>query len=105
VLAHKIDAHAFVIDQRFWFNLSLHGLIAPFEAGTLFLPFFAESRRCAGRAQERAGVCPPFVPAFAIGWFESIALFAAVALRLILEDRPIRRRCHRVGHARRPTSC
>ena len=93
-LAHKISTlMPSWIDQRFWFNFSLHGLIAPFEAGNVVL-VYALSRKASGApfALKSAWLYALlFTPAFVVlGWFESIALFAALlGLWLILEDRPI----------------
>ncbi|HET7087856.1 MAG TPA: glycosyltransferase family 87 protein [Anaerolineae bacterium] len=94
VLAHKISTlMPSWIDQRFWFNLSLHGLIAPFEAGNVVF-VYALSRKAGGAPDALKGAwlyALLFAPMFVVlGWFESIALFAVLlALWLILEDRPI----------------
>ncbi|HKZ85434.1 MAG TPA: glycosyltransferase family 87 protein [Anaerolineae bacterium] len=94
VLAHKMSTlMPSWIDQRFWFNLSLHGLIAPFEAGNVVL-VYALSRKASGAPDALKSAwlyALLFAPMFVVlGWFESIALFAVLfALWLILEDRPI----------------
>jgi hypothetical protein len=94
VLAHKLSAlMPSWIDQRFWFNLGLHSLIAPFEAGNVVL-VYALSKKASGAPDALKSAwlyALLFIPAFVVlGWFESIALFAVLfALWLILEDRAI----------------
>ncbi len=85
------------IDQRFWFNLALHGLIIPFDLANVVL-IYQLSRRVNG---ERLAVKSAwlyavlFVPMFVVlGWFESIALFfLLLALWAMLSNRPILAGC------------
>ncbi len=94
VLAYKISALVpSWIDQRFWFNLALHGLIVPFDVANTIL-VYALSRRASGPqlALKSAWLYATlFVPLFVVlGWFESITLCAVLlSLWLILEDRPV----------------
>jgi len=94
VLAYKLAALLpSWIDQRFWFNLTLHALIIPFDVLNVIL-IYALSRRINDSALALKSAwlyATLFVPLFVVlGWFESIALCAVLlALWLILEDRPI----------------
>jgi hypothetical protein len=94
VLAYKIATLMPAwIDQRFWFNLVLHGLIVPFDAANTVL-VYALSKRASGApfALKSAWLYATlFVPMFVVlGWFESIALFAVLlSLWAILADRPV----------------
>ena len=94
VLAYKISAlMPSWIDQRFWFNLSLHGLIIPFDLANVALIYHLSKRvNGEGLAVKSAWLYAVlFVPLFVVlGWFESIALcFLLLALWAILSDRPI----------------
>lgn len=80
------------LDQRFWFNLALHGLIIPFDALNTIL-IYKLSKRIGEPALALKSAwlyAILFTPLFvALGWFESIALFAILlALWFILNDRP-----------------
>ena len=94
VLAYKLSAlMPSWIDQRFWFNLALHGLIVPFDAANTIL-IFALSRRASGPqvALKSAWLYATlFVPLFVVlGWFESIALFAVLlSLWAVIVNRPV----------------
>ena len=81
------------IDQRFWFNLALHGLIIPFDLANVALIYHLSKRvNGEGLAVKSAWLYAVlFVPLFVVlGWFESIALFfLLLALWAILSDRPI----------------
>ena len=94
VLAYKIATLLpSWIDQRFWFNLALHGLIVPFDVANAVL-IYALSRRIHGHtvAIKSAWLYATlFVPMFVVlGWFESIALFAVLfAVWAILSNRPL----------------
>jgi hypothetical protein len=94
VLAYKLSAlMPSWIDQRFWFNLALHGLIIPFDLANVVL-IYQLSKRVNGEnlAIKSAWLYAVlFVPLFVVlGWFESIALFfLLLALWAILSDRPI----------------
>jgi Glycosyltransferase family 87 len=81
------------IDQRFWFNLILHSFMIPFDAGNIAL-IYVLARRIHGHdtALKAAWLYVAlFVPLFVLlGWFESIALFAALlSIWAILSNRPI----------------
>ncbi len=81
------------IDQRFWFNLALHGLIIPFDLANVALIYYL-AKRVNGEALAIKSAwlyAVLFVPLFVVlGWFESIALFfLLLALWAILSDRPI----------------
>ena len=94
VLAYKISALLpSWIDQRFWFNLALHGLIIPFDLANVVLIYHLSKRvNGAALAIKSAWLYAIlFVPFFVVlGWFESIALcFTLLALWAILSDRPI----------------
>ncbi len=94
VLAYKLSALLpSWIDQRFWFNLALHGLIIPFDVVNVVLIHQLSKRvNGEGLAIKSAWLYAIlFVPLFVVlGWFESIALcFALLALWAILSDRPI----------------
>jgi hypothetical protein len=94
VLAYKLSAlMPSWIDQRFWFNLALHGLIIPFDIANVILIYQLSKRvNGEGLAIKSAWLYAIlFVPLFVVlGWFESIALcFALLALWAILSDRPI----------------
>jgi hypothetical protein len=94
VLAYKISALLpSWIDQRFWFNFALHGLIIPFDLANVVLIYHLSKRvNGAGLAVKSAWLYAIlFVPLFVVlGWFESIALcFTLLALWAILSDRPI----------------
>jgi len=94
VLAYKISALLpSWIDQRFWFNLALHGLIIPFDIANVVLIYHL-SKRVNGESLAIKSAwlyAILFVPLFVVlGWFESIALcFTLLALWAILSDRPI----------------
>ena len=94
VLAYKIATLLpSWLDQRFWFNLVLHGLIIPFDAANAVL-IYVLSRRINGHAIAIKSAwlyATLFVPMFVVlGWFESIALFAVLlALWAILSNRPL----------------
>ncbi len=81
------------IDQRFWFNLILHGLMIPFDAGNIALIYLLARRiHGHGTALKAAWLYVAlFVPLFVLlGWFESIALFAVLlSIWAILSNRPI----------------
>jgi hypothetical protein len=94
VLAYKLSAlMPSWIDQRFWFNLALHGLIIPFDIANVVLIYHLSKRvNGEGLAVKSAWLYAIlFVPLFVVlGWFESIALcFTLLALWAILSDRPI----------------
>ena len=94
VLAYKLSALLpSWIDQRFWFNLALHGLIIPFDIANVVLIYHLSKRvNGAGLATKSAWLYAIlFVPFLVVlGWFESIALcFTLLALWAILSDRPI----------------
>ncbi len=94
VLAYKLSAlMPSWIDQRFWFNLALHGLIIPFDLANVALIYQLSKRvNGEGLAIKSAWLYAIlFVPLFVVlGWFESIALFfLLLALWAILADRPI----------------
>jgi hypothetical protein len=94
VLAYKLSAlMPSWIDQRFWFNLALHGLIIPFDLANVVLIYHL-SKRVNGESLAIKSAwlyAVLFVPFFVVlGWFESIALcFTLLALWAILSDRPI----------------
>jgi hypothetical protein len=94
VLAYKLSALLpNWIDQRFWFNLTLHGLIIPFDIANVVLIYHL-SKRVNGKSLAIKSAwlyAILFVPLFVVlGWFESIALcFTLLALWAILSDRPI----------------
>src|SRR5512135_2959447 len=98
VLAYKLSALLpSWIDQRFWFNLALHGLIIPFDLANVVL-IYQLARRVNGDdlAIKSAWLYAVlFVPLFVVlGWFESIALFfLLLALWAILTNRPILAGC------------
>ena len=79
VLAYKLSALLpSWIDQRFWFNLALHGLIIPFDLANVVLIYQLSKRvNGEGLAIKSAWLYAVlFVPMFVVlGWFESIALF------------------------------
>ena len=93
VLAYKISVLLpSWIDQRFWFNLVLHGLIAPSDAANAVL-IYALAKRLHGPAVAIKSAwlyATLFVPLFIVlGWFESLSLLAVLAaIGLILVDRP-----------------
>jgi hypothetical protein len=94
VLAYKIATLLpSWIDQRFWFNLALHGLIIPFDLANVVLIYqLAKRVNGVGLAIKSAWLYAIlFVALFVVlGWFESIALcFTLLALWAILSDRPI----------------
>jgi hypothetical protein len=94
VLAYKISAlMPSWIDQRFWFNLALHGLIIPFDLANVVL-IYQLAKRVNGESLAIKSAwlyAVLFVPLFVVlGWFESIALFfLLLALWAILTNRPI----------------
>ena len=94
VLAYKLSALLpSWIDQRFWFNLALHGLIIPFDLANVVL-IYQLARRVNGESVAIKSAwlyAILFVPLFVVlGWFESIALFfLLLALWAIRADRPI----------------
>jgi hypothetical protein len=94
VLAYKLSAlMPSWLDQRFWFNLTLHGLIIPFDLANVVLIYHL-AKRVNGESLAIKSAwlyAILFVPLFVVlGWFESIALcFTLLALWAILSDRPI----------------
>src|SRR5512136_696117 len=94
VLAYRLSAlMPSWIDQRFWFNLALHGLIIPFDLANVALIYQLSKRvNGEGLAIKSAWLYAVlFVPMFVVlGWFESIALFfLLLALWAMLTNRPI----------------
>ncbi|GEM_PF-1431508 len=94
VLAYKLSALLpSWVDQRFWFNLALHGLIIPFDIANVVLIYqLSKHVNAEGLAIKSAWLYAIlFVPLFVVlGWFESIALcFTLLALWVILSDQPI----------------
>src|SRR5512135_3274146 len=98
VLAYKISALLpSWIDQRFWFNLALHGLIIPFDLANVVLIYHLAKRVNGETLAIKSAwlYAVLFVPLFVVlGWFESIALFfLLLALWAILTNRPILAGC------------
>lgn len=82
VLAYKVATlMPSWIDQRFWFNLALHGLILPFDAANVIL-IYALSQQVHPQSQALKSAwlyALLFTPLFVtLGWFETIALCAVL---------------------------
>jgi hypothetical protein len=94
VLAYSISSSLPVwFNPHFWFNLTLHSLIAPFDIGNVVLIYLL-ARRLHDRATALKSAwlyAILFVPLFVVlGWFESIALFfVLLALWALLSNRPV----------------
>src|SRR5205085_282731 len=93
VAAHKLSLLVPSTNNVFWFNACLHGIMLPFEAGSLIFIYQIVRRLRGDDAAIRASVAFAllFAPLFSyLGWFDNVVLFfLLLGLYGFVADNPI----------------